>query len=123
MPVAHAAWSAPPAVLAAAAVAAALFLQGWLRLRGRARRDHASWRRLGLFALGLAVALAGIVTPIDSLGEDELLSLHMLQHVLIGDLGVALCIAAMRGPLFVFLLPARVLGPLARSPTVKEVAD
>jgi len=115
MPVAHAAWSAPPVVLAVTAVAAALFVQGWLRLRGRGRRDHASWRRLALFALGLAVALAGIVTPIDSLGEDELLSLHMLQHVLIGDLAVALCIVAMRGPLFVFMLPPRVLAPVARS--------
>jgi cytochrome c oxidase assembly factor CtaG len=114
--VAHAAWSAPPAVVASAAIAAALFAQGWLRLRRRGRPDLASAGRAGLFALGLAVALAGLVTPIDSLGEDDLLSMHMLQHVLIGDLGVALALVAVRGPLFVFLLPAAILGPVARSP-------
>jgi cytochrome c oxidase assembly factor CtaG len=113
---AHAAWSAPPAVLGIAALVALLFAQGWLRLRQRGRADLASWSRVALFALGLAIALAGLVSPIDTLGEDDLLSLHMLQHVLIGDLAVALGIVAVRGPLFVFLLPAAVLGPLARSP-------
>jgi cytochrome c oxidase assembly factor CtaG len=114
--VAHAAWSAPPAVLVAALLAAALFTQGWLRLRGRGRPDLASWDRAALFALGLAVSLAGLVTPIDSIGEDDLLSIHMLQHVLIGDLGIALMVAAVRGPLLVFLLPAAALAAIARSP-------
>jgi cytochrome c oxidase assembly factor CtaG len=108
--------NAAAAALGVAALVALLFAQGWVRLRRRGRADLASWPRAALFAFGLAVALAGLVSPIDTLGEDDLLSMHMLQHVLIGDLGVALCIAAMRGPLFVFLLPARVLGPLARSP-------
>jgi putative membrane protein len=116
MVVAHAAWSAPPAVLATAALAAALFTQGWLRLRRRGRADLASAGRAVLFALGLLVALAGLVSPIDTLGEDDLLSMHMLQHVLIGDLGVALAVVAVRGPLFVFFVPAAVLGPIARSP-------
>ena len=116
MVVAHAAWSAPPLVVGAAALAALLFAQGWLRLRRRGRADLASWRRAALFGLGLAVALAGLVSPIDTLGEDDLLSMHMLQHVLIGDLGIALVLVAVRGPLFVFLLPAAVLGPVARSP-------
>jgi putative membrane protein len=116
MVVASAIWSAPPAVIAAAALAALLFAQGALRLRRRGRADVASWDRAALFALGLAVSLAALVTPIDSLGEDELLSLHMLQHVLIGDLGVALTVVAVRGPLLVFLLPAPVLAAIARSP-------
>jgi cytochrome c oxidase assembly factor CtaG len=114
--VAHAAWSAPPVVLGVAALVALLFAQGWVRLRRRGRADLASWPRAALFAFGLAVALAGLVSPIDTLGEDDLLSMHMLQHVLIGDLGIALAMVAVRGPLFVFLLPAAVLGPIARSP-------
>jgi putative membrane protein len=119
MLVAHAAWSAPPAVLSAAALSAVLFAQGWLRLRRRNRPDHASWARVVLFALGLAAALAGLVSPIDSIGEHHLLSVHMLQHVLIGDLSPALLVTAVRGPLLVFLLPPRLLGPLARSPLRK----
>jgi putative membrane protein len=121
VPLAHAAWTAPPAVLVPAALAAALFLQGWLRLRGRGRRDLADWKRLALFYSGLLVVLAGLLSPIHSIGEDDLLSMHMLQHVLIGDLGIALMIVALRGPLLVFFLPPRVLGPLARDRDVRAV--
>jgi cytochrome c oxidase assembly factor CtaG len=119
--VAHAAWSAPAPIVVATVVAIGLFAQGWLRLRRRGRTDVASWARVALFAAGLAVALAGLVTPIDSLGEDDLLSMHMLQHVLIGDASAALLIAAVRGPLLVFLLPAPILAPLARSGAVRSV--
>ena len=45
----------------------------------------------------------------------------MTQHVLIGDLGPALMIAAVRGPLLVFFLPAAVLAPLARNSRVRAV--
>jgi putative membrane protein len=118
---AHTTWSAPPLVLGAASLAALLFAQGWLRLRRRGRRDLASWGRALLFALGIAAALAGLVTPIDSLGEHELLSMHMLQHVLIGDVAPALMVTALRGPLLVFLVPAAILGPLARNAVVRGV--
>src|SRR5438094_1406991 len=121
MILAHAAWSAPPAVVGAAALAAVLFAQGWLRLRRRGRTDLADWRRAALFATGLVVVLAGLVSPIHTIGENHLLWVHMLQHVLIGDLGIALAIAALRGPLLVFMLPPRVLGPIARDRDVRAV--
>ena len=121
MLVAHAAWSASPAVVAPAAVALALFLQGWLRLRARNRPDLADWKRLVLFASGLLVVVAGLLSPIHSIGEDHLLSVHMLQHVLIGDLGIALMVTALRGPLLVFMLPPRVLGPIARDRDARAV--
>src|SRR3954451_3170333 len=120
MLVAHANWSAPPLVLSAAGLAALLFAQGFVRLRRRNRRDLASWSRAALFASGLLVALAGLITPIDSLGEHELLSMHMLQHVLIGDLAPALMVPAVRGPLLVFLVPAAILGPIARNGVVRH---
>lgn len=116
MVLAHSTWSAPAPVLATAALAVGLFVQGWLRLRRRGRPDLASWHRAALFGIGLSVSLGALVTPIDSIGEDDLLSMHMVQHVLIGDLGPALMIAAVRGPLLVFLLPAPVLSAVARSP-------
>jgi putative membrane protein len=121
VPLAHAAWSAPPAVVTAAALVAALFAQGWLRLRNRGRRDLANWKRATLFACGLLVVLAGLAPPVHAIGEDDLLSVHMLQHVLIGDLGIALAVVALRGPLLVFMLPARVLAPLAHSRTVRPL--
>lgn len=104
-----------------AAFAAALFAQAVLRLRKRGRADLAGWDRIALFALGLGVTLFALVGPLDRLADDELLSAHMGQHVVIGDLGVALMVVAVRGPLLVFLLPAPVLAPLARSSRVRAV--
>jgi len=120
MLVARAAWEAPPAVLVPAAIVVALFAQAFVRLRSRGRADHASWRRAVLFALGVATGVLALVSPIDTFGEDDLLSLHMLQHVLLGDLAAALVIAALRGPLLFFLLPAPVLAPLARSAPLRR---
>lgn len=105
----------------AAAVAAVLFAQAVVRLRRRGRTDLAAWDRVALFALGLAVTVFALVGPLDRIADDHLLLAHMGQHVLIGDLGVALMVVAVRGPLLVFLLPAAVLAPLARSRRVRRV--
>jgi putative membrane protein len=103
----------------AAAVAALLFLQAVVRLRRRGRADLAGWDRIALFAVGLGLSVFALVGPLDRIADDKLLSAHMGQHVLIGDLGPALMVVALRGPLLVFLLPAAVLAPLARSTGVR----
>jgi cytochrome c oxidase assembly factor CtaG len=105
----------------AAVVAALLFLQAVVRLRRRGRADLAGWDRVALFALGLGVTLFALVGPLDRVADEKLLSAHMGQHVLIGDLGPALMVTALRGPLLVFLLPAQLLAPLARSARVRAV--
>ena len=107
------AWSFQPLVLGAAAVAVAFFLHGWVRLHRR-RSELAPWTRIPLFVAGIVVSVLAIVSPIDPIGEDYLQSVHMLQHVLLADLGVVLCVLAVRGPLVVFLLPRDLLVPLAR---------
>ena len=108
------AWEAPVAVLAGAALALALFGQAFVRLRRRGRRDHAGWDRAALFALAVALGTLALVSPLDYIGEEYLLSAHMLQHVIIGDLAVALAVVALRGPLTFFIIPAVALGALAR---------
>ena len=105
----------------AAAVAAVLFAQAVVRLRRRGRADLAGWDRLALFAAGLALSVFALVGPLDRLADESLLSAHMAQHVLIGDLAPALLVAAVRGPLLVFLLPAGMLAPLARSRRLRAV--
>jgi putative membrane protein len=105
--------------LIAAALAALLFAQAVVRLRRRGRADLAGWDRVALFAAGLGVTVFALVGPLDRLADDKLLAAHMGQHVLIGDLGPALMITALRGPLLVFFLPASVLVPLARSGRVR----
>jgi putative membrane protein len=102
----------PPAVLIGTVLAAVLFAQAFVRLRRR-RPDHAPWSRAALFAAGLALLVLPLVSPLDHIGDEELLSAHMLQHVLIGDAAPALIVVAVRGPLLFFLLPPFLLRPLA----------
>jgi putative membrane protein len=108
------AWETPPAVLAGAGLALVLFTQAWVRLRRRGRSDLAGFDRLALFVAAVALGTLALVSPLDPIGEEYLLSAHMLEHVLIGDAAVALAIVALRGPLIFFLLPGVVLRPLAR---------
>jgi putative membrane protein len=107
-------WTADPGVLVVTAIAVALFAQAFLRLRRRGRVDLTPWTRVALFAAGLALAVLPLVSPLDAAGEDYLLSMHMLQHVLIGDAAAVLLVLAVRGPLVVFLVPAPLLRRLAR---------
>jgi cytochrome c oxidase assembly factor CtaG len=95
------------------------FLQGWRRLHAR-RPELAPWTRIPVFCSGLAIVVLGIVSPLDAVAEDYLQSAHMLQHVLIADLGVALALVAVRGPLSMFFLPRDLLAPLARARPVRS---
>jgi cytochrome c oxidase assembly factor CtaG len=108
------AWSFDPLVLVLAAVSLAFFVSGWRRLRRR-RPELAPWSRLALFVAGVAVVVVGLVSPLDAIAEEYLQSAHMLQHVLIADLGIVLALLAVRGPLSMFFLPRDLLAPLARA--------
>jgi cytochrome c oxidase assembly factor CtaG len=109
------AWNLSPAVLAPATLALALYAQGFVRLRRRGRADHAPWWRAAVYVLGVVLAVLALVSPLDAIGEEYLLSAHMLQHVIIGDAAVALILLGLTGPLLFFLLPSGALGPIARS--------
>jgi putative membrane protein len=108
------AWEAPIAVLAGAGLGLALFAQAFVRLRRRGRKDHSGWDRAALFTLAVILGTLALISPLDYIGEEYLLSAHMLQHVIIGDLAVALAVVALRGPLTFVLIPSSVLGRLAR---------
>lgn len=77
------------------------------RARTLERRDHPVpvWRQL-CFAAGIALILAAELTPIGRLSE-ELLSVHMVQHMMIGDLAALLIALGLTGPLLQPLLAAR----------------
>jgi cytochrome c oxidase assembly factor CtaG len=108
------AWSFDPIVLGGAAIAVTLFLHGWRRLHRR-RPAAAPWTRIPLFLVGVLVVVLGLVSPLDAIAEGYLQSAHMLQHVLVADLGIALTLLAVRGPLSFFFLPRDLLAPLARA--------
>ena len=106
-------WTLSPLVLAGAVVALVFFFQGFHRLRRRGRPELAPWSRAVMFCAGVAITVYALVGPIDTVGEEYLQSVHMLQHVLVADLGIALTLVAVRGPLAVFFLPRGLLVPLA----------
>ena len=89
-----------PIVLLAAAYARRAHT---LRRRGRpVPRRKRAW-----FAAGIVVLLAALVSPIDRIGETRLFWVHMVQHLLLGDLA----------PLAIVLgLTGAVLRPLLRGP-------
>jgi putative membrane protein len=107
------AWHLQPVPVALALLSLVLFAQGFARLRRRAP-GHAGWDRPLLFVLGVAAGTLPLVSPLDGVADDYLLSAHMLEHVLIGDVAPALVLVAVRGPLCFFLLPPPLLRPLAR---------
>jgi cytochrome c oxidase assembly factor CtaG len=99
-------------VLVLTGIVCALFARGFVRLRRRGRGDHASYRRALLFAAAVGIGLAAVYSPLDHLGEEKLLSAHMLQHLLLGDLVPVLVVLSLRGPLSLALLPGRALAVL-----------
>lgn len=85
-----------------AAVSVAVLGAAALQLRRRSGRWR--WWALTAFAVGWALAVGAVVSPLDTWAEDGSLSAHIAQHVILGDL-VA--------PLLLIGLPPAV-GALAR---------
>jgi putative membrane protein len=79
------AWSFEPTVLIGVAALAILYALAWRRARATGEPHRPGLGRLALFACGLLAILAALVSPIDDLGE-QLLVMHMLQHVLLLDI-------------------------------------
>ena len=88
----------------------------WLRTRELAARGRAvpAPRRTSFYG-GMLVGLISLVSPIDWLGENRLLWVHMVQHLMLGDLAPLLIVLGCTGPVLRPLLaigwlrPARAL--------------
>ena len=115
-------WSPDPLPLALALVALALYAQAFVRLRLRSGGTHARPLNALCFAAGVAVSTLALVSPVDAVGEDQLLTAHMLQHLLLGDVGPLLLVLGLRGPIGVFLLPPPLLRAVARGPVRRLVS-
>lgn len=84
-------FSPEPTVLIGVAAMSALYVMGWRRARATSTRHRPGWGRLALFMGGQLTVLVALVSPVDALG-DQLLVMHMLQHVLLLDVAPILCI-------------------------------
>jgi cytochrome c oxidase assembly factor CtaG len=96
----------------------ALYVRAVRVLRGRGYRvpilQQVCWFA-GLASIGIA-----LLSPLDELGETDLLSAHMGQHLLIGDIAAPLLLLGLRSPVYAFVLPRPVLVPLARSQPLRR---
>ena len=72
-------------------VLVALYAAGWRRGRRPRERHPPSLWRLLLFAGGILTILVALVSPLDSLG-DQLMVMHMVQHMLLLDIAPILLI-------------------------------
>jgi putative membrane protein len=119
-------WSLQPQVLAALALTAGVY---WWRMRDLHAGGHLSgrdWARVASFGGGLVVLFAALCSPIDTLGEERLFSVHMLQHLMLADIAPILLLLGLTRA---FMRPAvrrlrpveEALGPLAH-PVVALVA-
>jgi putative membrane protein len=104
--------SLDPGVLIGIAAAEVLYLRALRILRGRG--VHVPWFQVAAFQGAILLWIAGLVWPVDAY-EDELLSAHMTQHVLIADLAAPLLLMGIRNPVLGFILPRPALVTLART--------
>jgi cytochrome c oxidase assembly factor CtaG len=103
-------WSFEPLQLVPLALGALLY---WKRARTLGRRGTpvARWRP-ALFALGVALVAVSLVSPIATLGEQDSFAFHMVQHLLLGDLGPLCIVAGLTGPLLRPILSVRAIRAL-----------
>src|SRR6476646_5704780 len=99
-------WTFAPGQLILIA-AAGFFYYRRARTLNRRGQPVPQWRQL-VFALGLFLAFIAVASPIHALGEKQFFFVHMLQHILLGDLAPLCMVAGLTGPLLrpVLALPA-----------------
>jgi putative membrane protein len=102
-------WTFDPLQLAPVAFVALAYA---LRVRTLRRRGTPvpGWR-IAVFSLGIALLVLAFASPIAAIGERELFSFHMLQHVVLGDLAPLCLLAGLTGAI---LRPVLALRPVER---------
>jgi putative membrane protein len=103
-------WSFEPLQLLPLAIGALLYGK---RARTLSRRGTpVAWWRPVLFGLGVLLVTLALVSPVAPIGEEESFAFHMVQHVLLGDLGPLCIVAGLTGPLLRPLLSVRAIRTL-----------
>jgi cytochrome c oxidase assembly factor CtaG len=89
-------WTVDPLQLALVLVVGLAYSVRVRTLALRGRRPAAL--RLAAFGTGLVVLVLALCSPVDTLGEERLFSVHMVQHLAIGDLAAVCLVLGVTGP-------------------------
>jgi len=90
-------WSFEPLQTIPTVLAAIVYLRRTRSLAGRGQ--PVSRARQASFWTGIALVVLALNSPIDHLGEEHFFFLHMLQHVILGDLAPLCFVVGLTGPL------------------------
>ena len=116
-------WTFPLPIALALALAALVYLRGWLHLRSAGVNAIPAWRAVS-FLLGLFLIWTALGSPLSAFDE-ELLTVHMIQHLLLMTFAPPLVLLG--APVMPFLhgLPKRfvqtVVAPVFRWPRMQRV--
>jgi cytochrome c oxidase assembly factor CtaG len=78
------------------------------------------WQQAAWFG-GLALIGVALLSPLDDLGDTDLVSAHMAQHLLIGDLSAPLILIGLRWPVYPFLLPRAMAAAIGSSKPIRKI--
>jgi putative membrane protein len=103
-------WSFEPLQIVPLVLIALLYAKRVHTLRRRGTPPPA-WR-VSIFGLGVGLILLALASPIDPIGEEQFLFVHMIQHVLLGDLAPLCFVVGLTGPILQPLLRFRPVNAL-----------
>jgi putative membrane protein len=103
-------WSFEPLQIVPLALIALLYAKRVHTLRRRGTPPP-PWR-VWVFGLGVALIVFALASPIDPIGEEQFLFVHMIQHVLLGDVAPLCFVVGLTGPVLQPLLRFRPVNAL-----------
>ena len=100
-------WNFDPLELCVLVVAGVLYRRRARTLSHRGRPTPPL--RAAAFAAGLVTLFVALASPIDTIGEERLFSMHMFQHLLLGDVAALLLVLGLDGRMLRPLLRVRLV--------------
>jgi len=98
-------WSFEPLQIVPTVLVAMLYVRRVRTLAGRGQAVS-RWKQTS-FWTGIALVVIALNSPIDALGEQHFFFVHMLQHVILGDLAPLCFVSGMSGPILQPVLKLR----------------
>jgi putative membrane protein len=89
------AWTFDPGPLSVMALGTWVYVRRFREARREAGGRGTEWWHAASFAAAMLVLLVALVSPVDYLGEHYLFSMHMVQHILLGDIAPLLLLISL----------------------------